>query len=737
MAFFNRINKKNKLPTGNQQSQLDLFIKGSFFGLLFLSLSFMAIGAIFFRSGYSLYLQIPAYLIAGILAFYVFRWLGSALHLFVREIPTVAVSLVLATVFTFYLADYMHFGWSGTVLTESLTIAISALVLFTGSLMNLLRGKRNKSLYSLLMLIGVAGIAAPVYFLIDEGSDPFPIDFKPTVVETLSEMGISNPAEVGSYGFDFFTYGSGTDERRPEYGAQVKVKTASVDGTLIIPEWKGKKKKYREKYWGFGLTEFPINGRTWMPKKEGKSPLILIVHGNHSMEHYSDPGYAYLGEMLASKGYITVSVDENFINGTWSGDFGGKEMPARAWFLLKHLSQWREWNNDQNSEFYQKVDLDNVILMGHSRGGEAVSIAAAYNKLSYFPDDANLTFDFNFGIQGIVTIAPTDARYFRRIELENINYFSIQGAYDADEASFFGLRQYQRITNNDSLERIKAGLYVHQANHGQFNSIWGRNDFGGTSGWFLNTAPLLQGEDQRSVAKTYIGAFTDIVFNQKKEYLPLLKNAMVASDWLPSVVYVNNFQSSADSTLVDYEEDIDLETTLSENITISSENLDIWYEQELQHRDKSSQGKNGVVIGWNNDSTQSIKKYRLHFNTPFSMASSSTLLFSLARAEDSKIKLEGNEDLNFTIRLIANDSLSVSTELYDHKKIAPKIRVKYMKIDKMSSRLGDNWELAMETFEIPFDSFSADPALSYSAIELVFDQSPKGVIAIDKIGLRR
>jgi hypothetical protein len=653
-SFLNGINKKNKLPRGGKLNQLDLFIKGSFFGLLTLSLSFLAIGAIFFRSGYSLWLQIPLYLLVGLLAFYIFRWASTALHLLVRAIPTVAVSLILATVFTFYLADYMRFGWPSTILTESILIAISALILFTGSLMNLIKGNRNKLLYGFLMLTGLVGIAAPIYFLIDEGKNPYPIDFTPTEVTTLSEMNIENPSEAGEYAFDYFTYGSGSDQKRPEYSADVKIKTATVNGTLIIPEWKGKKKKWREKYWGFGPQDFPINGRTWVPKKEGKSPLILIVHGNHSMEHYSDPGYGYLGELLASKGYITVSVDENFINGTWSGDFSGKEMPARAWLLLKHLSQWRDWNNDTNSDFYQKVDLDNVILMGHSRGGEAVSIAAAYNKLAYFPDDANLKFDFNFGIQGIVTIAPTDARYFRRIELENINYFSIQGAYDADEASFFGLRQYQRITNTNSTVRIKAGLYVHQANHGQFNSIWGRNDFGGTSGWFLNTAPLLQGEDQRLVAKTYIGAFTDIIFKQKMEYLPLLKNAATASDWLPQVVYINNFETSTDSVLVNYEEDIDLQSTNSENIQISSQNLDVWYEQELQHRDKSSQGKNGVIIGWNNDSTKTEKSYSLNFNDPIRLDSTSTLLLSIGRTEDSKIKLKGNEDLNFTIRLVVN-----------------------------------------------------------------------------------
>lgn len=412
-SFFNRLRSVTQLPKGANLSQTQLFIRGAFYGLLILSLAFMFIGGLFFRNGLSPYLQIPVYLLTGLLAFFLFRWLGSAIHLIVKGIPTIAISLILATIFTFYLADYMRFSWPSTLAQNSLILAIFAIILLAGSLMNLICGKRNKGLYSLFFMLGLALVAYPIYLLVDEGSNPYPIDFEQTTAPLLSEDGLPNPGEPGAYEYKYFTYGNGTDKRRPEYAEEVAYKTETVDASLIIPEWKGKKAKWRERYWGFGMKEFPINGRTWMPEKEGKLPLVLIVHGNHGMEHHSDPGYAYLGELMASKGFITVSVDENFINGTWSGDFGGKEMPARAWLLLKHLSQWRSWNNDESSDFYQKIDMNNIMLMGHSRGGEAVSIAAAYNKLSHFPDNALVNFDFNFGIQGIVAIAPTDARYFR------------------------------------------------------------------------------------------------------------------------------------------------------------------------------------------------------------------------------------------------------------------------------------------------------------------------------------
>ena len=37
--------------------------------------------------------------------------------------------------------------------------------------------------------------------------------------------------------------------------------------------------------------------------------ISSIVHGNHGMDDFSDPGYAYLGELLANRGFIVASVD--------------------------------------------------------------------------------------------------------------------------------------------------------------------------------------------------------------------------------------------------------------------------------------------------------------------------------------------------------------------------------------------------------------------------------------------
>ena len=129
--------------------------------------------------------------------------------------------------------------------------------------------------------------------------------------------------------------------------------------------------------------------------------------------------------------------------------------------------------------------MKNIAIMGHSRGGEAVGIAAAFNRLSHYPDDVNVKFNFNFNIKAVVAIAPVDGQYKPAgvfTPLENVNYMVIHGSHDGDVSSFNGLRAYQRIRFTDGKPWFKTAWYVYRANHGQWNTVWGNKDNGPRSG---------------------------------------------------------------------------------------------------------------------------------------------------------------------------------------------------------------------------------------------------------------
>ncbi|MBX2875255.1 MAG: hypothetical protein KTR30_24265 [Saprospiraceae bacterium] len=643
----------------------------------------------------------------------------------------------------------MPFRWPSQVYQPAIWILMGLSILLGGSLAILLHPKRSrpKSNWAWLgLVLGTTAIVWGLSWVQSEGKPSFPLSFERlSPSPSLMEQGVVDPSLPGDFAYQEFTYGSGNDRKRVAFSTAVRYKTSSVDAKNLLPDWKGKKKKWREKYWGFGVDSFPLNGRVFLPERNSPAPLVLMVHGNHAMEDYSDEGYAYLGELLASQGMIAVSVDENFLNGTWSGDFRGKEMPTRAWLLLKHLEQWSIWSRDANHELYQKADLNRVILIGHSRGGEAVSIAAAFNELPRFPDNAKETFNFGYGIRGVVAIAPTDYRYDRQMELENVHFLSLQGSYDADESGFFGLRQYQRVSQNDTLENwLKAGIYVHGANHGQFNSTWDRTDFGAPYSWLLNTHPIISREHQEKVAKVFISAFAQLAVGagpKAKTYRSLFKHTGHANDWLPVGIYLGHYKDSHATILANFEEDIDIARE-PKGILTKAILPKIWREEQLKYRNNLIQGNNAVVLGWDyGDSLRldSLTQYQLHFPDSFSKGSTE-LLFTAAAGDPNILpKFKGEDpDLDITIVLQDTSGQNAQLVLSQHKALAPRLKVQYTKSKKLDKQqFSNSWEVTTESFAIPWRAFEAAESFNFNAIEqvnFVFDQTPKGVIFLDEIG---
>ncbi|HET7275572.1 MAG TPA: hypothetical protein VFI91_10455, partial [Longimicrobiaceae bacterium] len=411
-----------------------------------------------------------------------------------------------------------------------------------------------------------------------------------------------HPAQPGPYEVRALYYGSGDDRHRPEYRDSVTIVTPTVDASELVDL--GDDADEREDYWGFDSDEYPLNGRVWYPAGDGPFPVVLIAHGNHDMKDFSDPGYEYLGRLLASRGYILASLDMNFVNGGIRG-----ENDARGWLFLKHLEQWREWNRTEGNPFEGKLDLENVALIGHSRGGEAVGHAAAFNTLSHYPDNALLDFDFGFGIQSIIAIAPVDQQYMptdRGVPVENVDYLVMHGSHDGDVTSFHGLRQYDRVSFTDSQPHLKAAVYVYRANHGQWNTTWGAHDNGPRSGRILDLRALMPGEEQREVAEIYISAFLDVTLMNNDRYLPIFRDHRVIGHWLPKTMYITRFQTNSFRPLVNFEEDIDVTTGTAPGVVMDGDSLATWSEGELQLRSSNeqfgsaTQDNQAVWIGWNN-----------------------------------------------------------------------------------------------------------------------------------------
>lgn len=622
---------------------------------------------------------------------------------------------------------------------------------------------KKKIVVGLLFLMGVAGNVYLVWLFAHQGSMDKIISWKPPAENMPAKLAVANPGENGPYRVQKLFYGVGNDIRRPEYGASVAIKTRTVDASDFFKDFKGWKRWARKKYWGFDMDKLPLNARVWYPEGPGPFPLALIVHGNHDMAEFSDPGYAYLGELLASRGFILASIDENFLN---SGLFHDppKQQAVRGWMLLEHLKLWKEWNQTAGNVFQGKMDLSRIALMGHSRGGEAAATAAAFNRMKYAPEDANIKFDYGFSIKAVVAIAPADGQYKpadRHRWIEDVSYLTLQGAHDADVSSFMGSRQWDHVRYTQPGPWFKAEIYVYRANHGQFNTVWGRTDAGEPLSWLLNLKPLMPGDEQQKISKTYISAFLEATLHDRREYLPLFEDWRTGRDWLPDTIYVNRYQDVSYVPLASFDEDADLTTTTAPGGSIAGENLSIWHEGKIPWRE-GNRDYNGVFLGWNRAKDAPAATYTLTLPPgaaeKWRLGTGSTIELSVAsmdeeaplpgkkkdekekKKEEDKSKKKERESPDFTIDLVTGDGATASALVSRFMSIPPPFKEMFTKLEILDEEgYEKDWEPVFQTVRVPLESFQTtgskkfDPA-KLNMVRLKFDRTPMGVICVSGVG---
>jgi dienelactone hydrolase len=660
--------------------------------------------------------------------------------------------------------------WKGSPGTRMILIAWTLLAgsLLGGVMAVLLTRKWNamdagkKVLNIITLAVGAGGLAWGFTWLFMEGypSDPpynasLMSDYRPYHIP------LADPSMEGDYPVMELTYGSGHDLRREEFAGGVTIKTDSVDGSPFLKNWEKLHGWARTKYWGFDEHALPLNGRVWYPGGEGPFPLVLIVHGNHADRDFSDSGYAYLGRLMASRGFIFASVDENFLNGAWYDLFDNlkDENACRAWILLKHLELWRSWNKDAKTPFQGKVDMDNIGLMGHSRGGEAVAIAACLNNLPRHPDDATLLFHFHFNIKAVIAIAPVDGQYQPAgtgTMLENINYFVIHGSHDMDLRTYEGSRQFHRIVYTGDACQVKAGLYVYGANHGQFNTSWGRNDNTFPLMALFNKRQIMPKEDQEKIAKVFFSAFLEATLHGKKAYFTLFRDYRSGIDWLPETIYLNQYEDPACEFICTFEEDINVQTTTVDEGEIRAENLTVWREGVVPLK-WNNQATRAVYAGWDqatNDSLPGMLRIRQNGETMIATNEHSFLYFVMADAKedpnprtgkgDAGAAGKGSEDavseekepMDLTLVLVDADGLTAALPLSDYSYLSRQLEPKLLKADFMNDEARS--DLVFQVFFYPLSAFREQNSrldlTRIREIRFVFDRTGKGVVAIDNIG---
>ncbi|WP_438347454.1 alpha/beta hydrolase family protein [Paenibacillus sp. FA6] len=651
------------------------------------------------------------------------------------RIPCLFTGGVLFNLITFYFMFWIP--GSGIIVSIVMSVIITLLGILLGCWTALVTSQhiRTQTKWVMTFLLSIVPfIIIGSYFV--EKSDI--VGVSPIPYTAISTIPLTSPAELGNFDTQHFTYGSGTDIHREEYGALADLKSSSVDASSYIDKWPW----LRTLSWGFDQKSLPLNGRVWMPTGKGPFPLVLMVHGNHLMEDHSDDGYGYLGELLASRGFIAISVDENFLNYSVWSKIPDNDIKVRTWLLLKHLQEIQSFSEQPESPFYEQVDFDNIALIGHSRGGQAAAMAADADR--WFLSDSDLNKDLkNFSIKAVIALAPTDAKVDgMQAKLRNVSYMVLQGARDGDLNDYFGERQYGRVSFATNDVGFKTYLHIPNANHSQFNTSWGGLDTSLPKGLFLNRNDLMKGSDQRQVAKVYVSAFLETILHDREEYTSLFRDYRTGLQWLPDSIYFNRFEDGKFIELAAFDENKNSSTIVDELKTEVSGGLN-WTEESLTPENT------GILLNWNNDDSQE-STFSLSWDdeedgvTDY-FTEADGLSFSIAdqTVDELDIQTDTLPIAEIEIALETSDGISVTLPLSEFMTIQPMIVPQFTKsmwlekhfdkgkYDTPSNGIYQTVELPFEVVEKINSSFVPE---NINKITLKFSEGP-GQALLGDLGL--
>jgi hypothetical protein len=424
-------------------------------------------------------------------------------------------------------------------------------------------------------------------------------------------------------------------------------------------------------------------------------------------------------------------VDENFLNGFSFGDPGGVEIPARGRVMLKHIELFKNWNDDPRSIFQNKVDMNNMALLGQSNGGEAVAVAAYFNNLDHLPGNTAVRFNFHFPIQAVIQLAPSDSVYRpvgKLIELKDLDYLLLQGAHDSQVVSASGLGQYNRTSFSPQSNNFKTVIYFYRGNHVHFNTAWDPYDYAGISGLLLNQKPVMKAEDQRQFAKATMTAFLEASFRNNAEYRAWFRDLRRGTGWLPQDIYINAYQDASFEVVEDFQ---------SSRSTAQTECLGgmkcTHMNVQLRSYNKP-QNNAAIVLNWMDDSTPDAA-YSLDISSDVSVTAQEVFVFSLATTKSP---------VNLCAEFLDEDGNSVRFDLDQIGSLHPALPTRLYRFPKLAQRLGyeepQKSETMFQAYEIPLDKLQAvNPDFEPGAItQVIFhaDAEQAGAVWLDVIGFR-
>ncbi len=586
------------------------------------------------------------------------------------------------------------------------------------------RTKRFKQIFAYVVLpFSIAYIVAFSIFFFNDNFGRSRVEFYEQIKrnEVTQAAGFDEFLKDGAFEVASLSYG-------PETDADI---VTEIDYTIFdsVQNRSGFDAFMADVFSDYDFEKVPVKGQIWYPVGKTGCPVFFMVHGNHDSTVPSYLGYEYLGRYLASNGFGVVSVGENIISCTGEGN------DKRAILLLDNMKEMFRQNELSDSPLYGLMNEEKVAIGGHSRGGEMAATAYLFNDLEKYPEDGNIDFDYHFNISSIVAIAPCVDQYRpvnRSVEISDVNYLLLHGANDQDVSSMMGEKQYNNITFTDDPENtyMKSSVYILGANHGQFNSLWGRYDIEGTMNNFINTNNFIDEADQKLIAKAYIRAFLESTLNENDTYGSLLADVSEYRSYLPETVYVTNYYDSRYKTLCSFDDTTDINHSES-GAVIDCTGTKTWSIDTYSRGDGGEGDDHVLMCSWEKDDDSS-KAVSVEVKFPVIDISNGSLTFGIADMREDTEDLE--ESFYYTVELTDENGNTVSVE--EPTLVYHSLAVQLYKQDIITGRY--EYKHQLQTVVVRPDSFE-QAEFDFSnvvSMKISTDGSEDGEMIVNSIAYR-
>ena len=442
----------------------------------------------------------------------------------------------------------------------------------------------------------------------------FPTGSLPPIEERVpvTEPGEPDPvaarlADPGPYPTAGFAYGDPASRFARAVGRDAVVPVPSVDLSDRV-ELSAVARPLRALALGHGPEATPRNALVTYPVGvDGPAPLALIVHGNANLFVRSEAGYAAIAERLASHGTVVASVDASTFNALpIVGGLDG-ENDARALQLLAHLHLWSDGSLTPGADGVPNdlpaVDPDRIALIGHSRGGEAATLAAVFDRLGALPDDARRSLSERFGgpyrPAAVVAIAPSDQQHRpgdRPARLIGPDYLVLHAGHDADVFAVFGDRQYERT--DVAPGGLRASVFLHRATHSGFNDRWGPSDVRPPLDRAMNATNVMDPAAQQGLAATLTAAFLERSLNGNDDAAAIFRDPATLAAHAPPGAVRLRFDDGRGRVIAGFQEDVDPRTGTLPGTEIEAAGLTVWREADPRLRRDEPREANVAHLGW-------------------------------------------------------------------------------------------------------------------------------------------